>query len=119
MKNPFRIRKITRFSKFWDKKQAHTPGPWSITESGKLPIHVGVKDGRWKHVPGTLLATVGGNFECGTANFQEDYANARLISASPELLASLEEVISLVPEDEKGEALTRAYAVIDKAKGTA
>lgn len=74
----------------------HTPGPWEITKGETLPIHVGVKDGRWKHVPGTLLAEVGGNLSVGTGDFQEDLANARLIAAAPDMAEAADAYDNLI-----------------------
>ena len=68
------------------EKTKHTPGPWIVETSGKLPIHVGAMDRRWRDQSGIIIAAVNPKPMIGTGDFQESLANARLIAAAPELL---------------------------------
>lgn len=75
----------------------HTPGPWAHTDYGSI------KDAN--------NATVAEVLPGGRT------ADARLIAAAPDLLAALEEVVSLSDRDHA--AWDRARAAIAKAKGEA
>lgn len=59
----------------------HTPGPWAISQHDPRLV---------KHLSGPVLA------ECGPVNTEEAQANARLIAAAPELLASLRRVLRML-----------------------
>lgn len=64
----------------------HTPGPWST--DAEL-AHESVLDYKGKLVADCCIL-----FPDGGRTPDENYANARLIAAAPDLLAALEEVLS-------------------------
>jgi hypothetical protein len=91
---------------------------------GTLPIYIATKDGRWKHVPGTLIAEVGAKLTVGTGDFQEDLANARLIIAAPDMLAFCREVANTFadakyPGSQESRLRNAALALIAKATRSA
>lgn len=94
----------------------HTPGPWEISKSGKMPIYVAAKDGRWKDAPGTIIGTVG-TISHGTGDFREDIANARLIAAAPDMLAALCEIRKHAADYQRGQIASVAAAAIARATG--
>ena len=63
----------------------HTPGPWQVegVPKGRRPWVGRIAEGRW-----AALA-------CGYTD-EEAEANARLIAAAPDLLASLERLVTLM-----------------------
>ncbi|MFG0917234.1 hypothetical protein [Pseudomonas sp. CJQ_11] len=69
----------------------HTPGPWvRCNEAPKIIMSGSFIDGH----QGYIVGSVSGNDNSGFyANEEEAEANARLISAAPELLEALELVI--------------------------
>lgn len=96
----------------------HTPGPWRI---GKHPSEViadmpatppfdGMTDESVKHYGGYLIAE-----SCG-------YANARLVAAAPELLAALQDCVTVMEKDLAGlrviqPELNQARAALAAARG--
>ena len=111
-------------------KAKHTPGPWTITEDGRIQApKLDAKcweQRQYKHIASAPFAAdaltpiiMGG----------ERAANARLIAAAPELLAALEWALKnieelAIPEFDKRGAVTslnncadKARAAIAKAKG--
>lgn len=103
---------------------SHTPGEWTATE--KL-------SGSENHRGWALWATVTGEdgepFRCWLGDISplieddsgnpstQGQANARLISAAPDLLESLKAVVGL--SDRKHNAWDKAHAAIAKAEGVA
>ncbi len=98
---------------------SHTPGPWregptdGIGQRGKLTIvdSLGLK------VADCEARKVGLKFE---RSLPEDTANARLIAAAPDLLATLKALIDLLNEDldpDQCAAWDAAVAAIAKAEG--
>lgn len=95
---------------------AHTPGPWRFEKS-----HDGEEWGRgaWDLVAGE------GRSRCvlasrapWTSRAEESDANARLVSAAPDLLAALKAMVKVDAEDgTDDEYLRDARAAIDKAEG--
>lgn len=98
----------------------HTPGPWELKSD---PCHYdtlsSIEGGKSKesafrqHPRRELMAEVG-----GFADFRTQEANARIISAAPDLLDALELVIST--HDNGGwpsATMVVAQAAINKAKG--
>lgn len=88
--------------------RTHTPGPWSLDATRMI---LG-KDftGQWKAITDRVR---------GGSPMQAD-ANARLIAAAPELLATLQRLVDLLNEDldpEQAAAWDAAVAAIAKAKG--
>lgn len=91
-------------------KAQHTPGPWTWhTGQGGTVVRGGQSN--------VIIAGVGG----GTST----YDNARLISASPDLLAACEAVLKHIHDNGEDSTLNRyefidtLRAAIAKAKGTA
>ena len=66
----------------------HTPGPW-VAEHESDPAQVGTEAGRF------VAMTLPCSDSCIASG--EDYANARLIAAAPDLLAALEEIGATQP----------------------
>jgi hypothetical protein len=105
----------------------HTPSPWIRSRSGKTFQIVAGSDGNGD--PNELVATVHPiGYNCEYKPCDETKANARLISASPDLLAALETLlsrssgldISATHEGLKNcEAIAKAREAIRKAKGEA
>ena len=89
-------------------KTAHTPAPWAILDLKEIK----------------RIYISGGDIVCDVKG-EHQAANARLIAASPELLACLKECAELMKHDgfggefDEGEApaLDRARAAIAKAEG--
>lgn len=104
-----------------ETKVEHTPGPWAatdITTADSLPH-------RWICGCGSDQAVITQKSGC-IANRKEAEANARLIAAAPEMLAALEECISILSRyparDPNGEVCgdmvpMSAKAALLKAKG--
>jgi len=95
----------------------HTPGPWSVKSD---PCHfdtlssvVGGRDNGKGWTP--LMVEIG-----GLANVDEQEANARLVSAAPDLLSALEDLYEVTPDNEGGvlgAACRMARYAISKATG--
>lgn len=83
----------------------HTPGPWQFTSWDVYDI----RDERARTI---ALAIVGEN-RAGQISSDEAKANARLIAAAPELLASAQEIMSWMDN------LNRYYGERPKETGTA
>lgn len=80
----------------------HTPGPWETRAGGRDAVFTAA---------GSRIALVMPRFEDEHRESAEDFANARLIAAAPDLLAALEEL--MYARTEKAEAM--ANAAIAKA----
>lgn len=89
-------------------KTKHTPGPWQHVELIKDRVTILCNGG--KQVVTRIQNTVSEQ-----ALSEEDYANARLIAAAPELLEALIGLV-LVHADYSDE-VTAAHAAIRKALG--
>ena len=93
----------------------HTPGPWAIKKSPKAEAVTDGKDWPW------LVSYNDGGYEGYLAIVQTENAkaNARLISAAPELLEALEnlERTAGLPAMQDDPARAAARAAIAKAKG--
>ena len=91
----------------------HTPGPWSA------PLNDGNTTGIvWAKEPhGGVVATVSAAVQNPPDRAQAS-ANARLIAAAPDLLASLRELTVAAPADGSAESAVyaRARAAIAKAE---
>jgi len=87
---------------------AHTPGPWTVSGN---EINVKDKDGDF------VATTLKYDEAVGT---QQDYDNAKLIAAAPDLLAALESMIQLVEQDYSGfdaiDQWQKAVGAVNKAK---
>jgi hypothetical protein len=89
--------------------QKHEPGPWKLGDSEYDP------KGFRKIFGGAHGMHNIGQVVKRQSRKEEDYANALLITAAPDLLASLKEVFSQLRWDSPEER--RAKAAIDKAEG--
>jgi hypothetical protein len=91
----------------------HTPGPWTVSVSGKENENCTVvADG----IPVAIVNDDNGNFAFKAVS--EIHANARLIAAAPDLLAALD--VLLYPEKHLVNVATareRAQDAIAKARG--
>lgn len=110
---------------------SHTPGPWTL-ETVKTSVGVCHKVGEFPS-RGTRPTTYACIYEDGSSGWRllergdfsgsELYANARLVAAAPDLLASAKEFVALYDglRDSIGksvsEKLERAEAAIAKAEG--
>ena len=106
-------------------EQNHTPGPWElidgqITVTGAEPdessMHLGCIMG--PGAPGRIIAFLG---QAGAPEYQLE-ADARLITAAPELLALAEMLVEYLtapsnPEGAERDLLAVAQDAIRKAKG--
>lgn len=97
----------------------YTPGPWSFSETSGHGTRLIYGADRY------LVADAG---RIPKRSDEEATANARLISAAPDLLAALDDLAELVEtnmvtgevvSDAWAEALSTAVAAINKAKGAA
>jgi hypothetical protein len=89
------------------KANKHTYGPWSAT----------LLDSRASKYWWSISSMDGlGQTVCNTPNnTAESEANARLISAAPELLEALEDLLRFLPDHESNQA-KKAIDAISKAK---
>ena len=84
----------------------HTPGPWHVTgdEHGTMITdNTGEQIALWPPQGGTV----------------EQCANARLISAAPDLLAALRAMLATVHDEERDDATVAAVAAARAAIATA
>jgi hypothetical protein len=102
-------------------KNTHTPGPWLRTKSGNTFQIVAGADGNGD--PNELVATVHpAAITIDHEPCDETKANARLISAAPDMLSALEALASRMSENADGRELygdwiAIAEEAINKAKG--
>ena len=90
----------------------HTKGPWNICKQFPHQSFIEIEHGD-KHTPGAASLVIA-RVTCRPTWQEEQEANARLISAAPELLDALEEIC-----DTLGECgmTVKARAAISKATG--
>lgn len=95
----------------------HTPAPWSVQSD---PCHfdtlsdvVGGEVKQMQGIKSQMFVSVG-----GWADVSEQEANARLISAAPDLLEALKLVVDEIDGTFPFESLAAARAAISKAEGT-
>ena len=110
-------REITLASRAAWRKDKHTPGPWNIGSSD-LPVSgMSVHGGNRQH---TTIARLVDSSLVGMP-FDENYANARLMSAAPDMLEALKrlEAVYRVSHSAKTRAdcWRQARAAIAKATG--
>jgi len=86
-----------------------TPGPWKVDPPSQTLTGVGILT-----ADGEEVAEV---FEPMDGSWARQESNARLISASPELLASLIEFVDCLDGEHTIEMYHRARAAIAKAEG--
>lgn len=94
------------------EKPSHTPGPWAASLEYS------------NDMPGPYLCVASEPHEIAQVlcsdTFTEGLANARLISAAPDLLEALKELhlkTVVGTDDERYAALNQAWAAIAKAEG--
>lgn len=92
---------------------SHTPGPWVVLYT-KLGAAYGIEAPGDKGVRGAAGCVVRWS-GIGIPSSETGKANARLIAASPDLLAALKEVVAIA--DRKTDEFDRARAAIAKAEG--
>ena len=100
----------------------HTPGPWSIVKKAKNMsitgnVHVVADKERFPSAFVPAWDDPQKGEEDGT---EEAFANARLLSAAPDLLEALKALYAATPDNEGGElgrACMIARAAISKAEG--
>ncbi len=101
----------------------HTPGPWEVVDIGGVAIGVGIDEG------GNCFRMIGNTLtKNDPREIDEINANARLISAAPDLLAACEEMLRTltapsrelcdITRKELGPWLTMLRTAISIAKGT-
>ena len=95
----------------------HTPGPWNIGTSDIPVSSFSVHGGNRNHSTIARLASL----DFVGMGLDEQYANARLIAAAPELLVALEQMLNLnsLGAYEQSAAISAARAAIAKARGEA
>lgn len=69
------------------ESRSHTPGPWKIDENEELPLAV-IQDNE----DGEGICEIGKKESCSYAATPEQWANARLIAAAPDMLRALKEL---------------------------
>lgn len=101
---------------------SHTPGPWTVrepdAEERELDIAEGVSAEDMELTE--VYADEAGDQVCFVMNTTPcEAANARLISAAPELLDAVEELLIYLADwdDPDNETCQRARAAVAKAKG--
>lgn len=97
-----------------DDRVTHTPGPWYVaSKRGKHELRI--SSGHWDS-----FATVVSRMENAKTDCADGLANARLITAAPDLLASLRELVAWQAAEKHAVPLIfleRARAAIKKAEG--
>lgn len=101
----------------------HTPGPWAVTNHAHGTV-INMESSRKTRSGASRYAVIGGFDASDSEQFQEAQANARLISAAPELLEALQGMLSLDDEHQRGAddqdvcfEVQQARAAIAKATG--
>jgi len=94
-----------------------TPGPWRAVKAANQVMHIDCPNGDpdLGHAKWHGMAVVYGCSEMGELGHRKAEANASIISAAPELLAALQEVVAI--SDRNHGAWDRAHAAIAKALG--
>ena len=102
-------------------KTQHTLGPWLRSKSGNTFQIVAGSDGNGD--PNELVATVHPiGYNCDYEPCDETKANARLISAAPELLSALEDALEELKHAShivnlRKDVIDQCKAVLTKTKG--
>ena len=94
-------------------KSEFTPGPWIYSSTGPTMLGYSQPYAIAEKGKGNLIA---GCFDDVQGGIDTALANARLISAAPELLAALE---ACLPSTMDGDACALGHAAIAKARGAA
>lgn len=92
----------------------HTPGPWSISETGpKYSINAGNGGASNKHI--AMVSC----YQQFTNDHAENLANARIIAAAPELLEVCEEALGLFERMRMAtdDTALKLYRLINKING--
>lgn len=99
----------------------HTPGPWMIQEDN-LGCKIIIGNLKMTDEEYSLFTCNEIGFTDGLSDESEDIANARLISAAPDLLEALKDALMVMTSqkvriEEQADAITKARAAIAKAEG--
>jgi len=94
-------------------EQQHTSGPWEIGRP--LTVVIGSLTAVFDSIE--TPACAGGGVALVHIKHENYGANARLISAAPDLLAALKECLAARTEDEVDSAVKHASEAIEKATG--
>lgn len=107
----------------------HTPGPWKFVKGDGISDHtrliVGKKTKKWPHGVSVCHVEIH-DFTDAENDWPEGYANARLISAAPDLLAFTKRFIAFSSRMRPGQTFTSAdiqglscdgYQAYEKAEG--
>ena len=98
----------------------HTPGPWKAAadkDDGGFVIMMGSRlenEGAFQAIHELIYVD---NLFKGEKGYKEARANARLIAAAPDLLASLRELLAGAPYGSEAAVYQRARAAVLKAEG--
>lgn len=90
-----------------ERREKFTPGPWVIDAGGDGEIEV------W--APDTGYVTIA--ICSGTEPSEIEKANARLITAAPDLFEALQDMLRDFGPDYKGPTIDAARAAIARARG--
>jgi hypothetical protein len=95
----------------------HTPGPWLIEKNYSNGCEIGpwIMTGRRPSGERNIIANIAGAPYLEADKGANTYANARLVTAAPDLLEALQEVVAI--SDRKHNAWDKAHAAIAKATG--
>jgi hypothetical protein len=97
---------------------SHTPGPWHLLQFGTVEFIDGHKEPAWQVMSCHPHEGLPHQTDARIAQNLTNEANARLITAAPDLLTALEEMTGWFGTDDglRG-GIGRARAAIAKAKG--
>lgn len=95
----------------------YTPGPYEITNNGRIPIRIFTcEHSEWIDKE-TTVAQIG-NGRGAPGDFATNLANARLFAAAPDMLAALKRIVAEAEDSgNEGIALDEVRLLIQKAEG--
>ncbi len=93
----------------------HTPGPWQKLEHDHKPIQIlaHVENSEFPTWDNKVVCFVGSNDTCQDT----DQANAHLIAAAPEMLATLEHINEFIDHEKYPVVADMIVSIIKKARG--
>jgi len=100
----------------------HTPGPWGVSHSGfanaPFVIFAGTKAPDYRNAfPLSGVNAIAEVFHDESPAHDEQFANACLLAAAPDLLRELEKAVEYLREYGAGAACDTAVIAINNAKG--